>query len=226
MCAAAAETVAARHADSSGCGAARVSQVLPAMNVCLPTCASAARALCSADEDVKADIRLWWPRVRPCGYLLGDDFVSDGHVWKGVRRAALEFVGTTGLRLETFEGTTKWAVRKPCYEPHDLWGAALAVDREVLRSARKADIGKEFRRRCLTLPGQSAPWSAEELRRLRANSSAAARTMWLAQKLAPHSKGSLVDTLLTHAAACSRSREAGPQCTKCARQSVHVRFVG
>jgi hypothetical protein len=61
-------------------------------------------------EDVVADLRAWWPRVRCGGILLGDDYNRGSH-WPGVRRAVNEFVMREGLRLRR-EGPQKWAVQK------------------------------------------------------------------------------------------------------------------
>lgn len=38
-------------------------------------------------ENVKKDIALWWPKVRPGGMLIGHDF---NHKWPGVERAVAE----------------------------------------------------------------------------------------------------------------------------------------
>lgn len=38
-------------------------------------------------ENVKIDIRLWWPKIRPGGMLVGHDF---NHKWPGVERAVAD----------------------------------------------------------------------------------------------------------------------------------------
>lgn len=57
---------------------------------------------------VKKDIELYWPKVRPGGFLCGHDY-SGGHV--DVTRAVDEFAAATGLPLETHQYC--WLVRKP-----------------------------------------------------------------------------------------------------------------
>ena len=59
-------------------------------------------------DDAKEDIALWWPLVRPCGILLGDDYSQS---WPGVVKAVNEFAKDNNLKLQT-DGF-KWFVRKP-----------------------------------------------------------------------------------------------------------------
>ena len=63
-------------------------------------------------ESVAADLRSWWPRLKPGGVLIGDDYHDDPNHWPGVRRAFDEFFGAIGLqRIEHHSG--KCRVRKP-----------------------------------------------------------------------------------------------------------------
>lgn len=65
-------------------------------------------------EDVREDIKLWWPLVRPCGILMGDDYTD---AWPGVMRAANEFAGNHSLKLFV-EQSIKWVVQKN--GPHNM----------------------------------------------------------------------------------------------------------
>jgi len=58
-------------------------------------------------ESVKQDIALWWPRVRPGGYLCGHDF---NHRWPGVERAVAEHFNLMDVGLAP---DSVWFVRKP-----------------------------------------------------------------------------------------------------------------
>lgn len=50
------------------------------------------------EEDVRQDIRLWWPKVREGGILAGHDIVNG--IWgAGVRAAVIDFVGKEDLDL-------------------------------------------------------------------------------------------------------------------------------
>ena len=60
-------------------------------------------------EDVMEDVKLWWPKIKPCGMLMGDDYVPP---WPGVVRAAHVFTEKNGLEL--IKRPPKWMVRKPC----------------------------------------------------------------------------------------------------------------
>jgi hypothetical protein len=60
------------------------------------------------ESEVAADLRAFWPLLRPGGYMLGDDY-SDG--WPGVCRAVLKFCAEHELRLGSNQ--EKWFVRKP-----------------------------------------------------------------------------------------------------------------
>lgn len=59
-------------------------------------------------DDVLEDLRWWWPLVRPCGILFGDDYPG----WEGVKRAVDEWAAANDLQLEVRD--PKWIVRKPC----------------------------------------------------------------------------------------------------------------
>lgn len=52
-------------------------------------------------DDVRADLEAWWPKVRPGGLVLGDDYKA----FEGVARAADEFAAAHGLDLEVRHGT-------------------------------------------------------------------------------------------------------------------------
>lgn len=65
---------------------------------------------------VKTDIDAWWPKVKPGGFLCGDDFVK-GTTGKGfdygVIEAVHEFVEREGLHLSVYtQGQRQWLVRK------------------------------------------------------------------------------------------------------------------
>ena len=38
-------------------------------------------------ESVSADLRVWWPLLRPGGVLIGDDYHPNGELWPDVQRA-------------------------------------------------------------------------------------------------------------------------------------------
>jgi predicted O-methyltransferase YrrM len=68
-------------------------------------------------DDVKEDIRLWWPLVRPCGVLLGDDYT---HYWPGVVQAVDEFANEKQVAVNVAgkdTGYDKWWVRKGSGDP-------------------------------------------------------------------------------------------------------------
>jgi predicted O-methyltransferase YrrM len=46
---------------------------------------------------VAADLRAWWPRVRPGGVLAGHDFLCHGTDTNGVQAAVLDFAAANGL---------------------------------------------------------------------------------------------------------------------------------
>lgn len=64
-------------------------------------------------DDVVADLRAWWPRVRCGGILMGDDYARASN-WPGVRRAVDEFVQRERLSLMKRDGNAKWAVQRDC----------------------------------------------------------------------------------------------------------------
>jgi hypothetical protein len=59
-------------------------------------------------ESVKQDISLWWPRVRPGGYLCGHDY---NHKWPGVMRAVAE----------------QFNLMDVCLGPDSMWWVQKAV---------------------------------------------------------------------------------------------------
>lgn len=65
-------------------------------------------------EAVTADIRAWWPKVKPGGVLGGDDWAWNGH---GVERAVRDAFGDraeVGIGQQGAEPWPWWMVRKPC----------------------------------------------------------------------------------------------------------------
>lgn len=67
-------------------------------------------------EGVATDIKSWWPKVKPGGYLCGDDFVK-GVTGKGfdygVIEAVHDFVEQNNLHLFVYtNGQRQWLVRK------------------------------------------------------------------------------------------------------------------
>lgn len=58
-------------------------------------------------ESVKEDIALWWPLVRPGGYLCGHDY---NHKWPGVMRAVAERFNLMDVCLGP---DSMWWVQKP-----------------------------------------------------------------------------------------------------------------
>jgi hypothetical protein len=60
------------------------------------------------EEEVSADLNLYWERVRPGGILFGDDYHTR---WSGVIRAVNGFAKRHRLALEQRE--YKWMLRKP-----------------------------------------------------------------------------------------------------------------
>ena len=75
--------------------------------------------------DVAADLRHWWPLVRPGGALVGDDY----QVFRDVEKAVKEFAGARSLAVYFSTGESlrpaawpkcevgcKWIIPKPCYE--------------------------------------------------------------------------------------------------------------
>jgi Methyltransferase domain len=65
---------------------------------------------------VAADIRAWWPKVKPAGWIGGDDLSHEDPRFKfGVDQAVEEFVAATGLELEIHNGymNKSWFIRKP-----------------------------------------------------------------------------------------------------------------
>lgn len=62
-------------------------------------------------EAVRSDLALWWPRLRPGGVLIGDDYWPGNPDWPGVTRAFDELVAAEGLEMVHVDN--KCWVRKP-----------------------------------------------------------------------------------------------------------------
>ena len=61
-------------------------------------------------RSVISDLEMWWPLVRPGGWLIGDDYLKTGE-WPGVRRAFDEFFAKQGIA--SFDhGGNKCRIRK------------------------------------------------------------------------------------------------------------------
>lgn len=61
-------------------------------------------------QAVASDLAVWWPRIRPGGLLIGDDYMQTGE-WPGVREAFDEFFGRLSISFE--HGAGKCRVFKP-----------------------------------------------------------------------------------------------------------------
>lgn len=64
---------------------------------------------------VLEDMRAWWPKVKPGGFLCGHDL--DNHPpefepWD-VRRAVEEFAAEQGLDFDVYQPEMEWVIRKP-----------------------------------------------------------------------------------------------------------------
>lgn len=63
-------------------------------------------------EAVMNDLRMWWQVLEPGGYIIADDYDSEGRVWPSVRNAVDAFLTTTPH--ESFEALPyKARFRKP-----------------------------------------------------------------------------------------------------------------
>lgn len=58
---------------------------------------------------VSADLKAWWPLLRPGGVLVGDDYFADGDRWPEVREAFHAFFGSGPIENEN----GKCWIRKP-----------------------------------------------------------------------------------------------------------------
>ncbi len=72
---------------------------------------------CHMYESVKADLKAWWPKVKPGGILAGHDYISNKHV--GVKKAVDEFLfsdkmsfGKDLFALTSEAGAGSFAIRK------------------------------------------------------------------------------------------------------------------
>jgi hypothetical protein len=98
---------------------------------------------------VLADLRAWWPLVKPGGILIGDDYNTNG-VWPEVRQAFDEFFGEAGLT--PFDvAPPKCRIRKPT--------SARTYD-----MIQQVDLGGSLRRATLGAPkaGNDQSWHPAE----------------------------------------------------------------
>jgi predicted O-methyltransferase YrrM len=102
---------------------------------------------------VAADLRAWWPLVRPGGILIGDDYNTNG-VWPEVRQAFDEFFSQLGIT--SFEVTPpKCRIRKPTqFRSYEMFEPAA--------------LGSQLRRVTLGAPqvGDDEDWCPVEGTRL------------------------------------------------------------
>jgi len=65
-------------------------------------------------EGIKEDLVLWWPKVKPGGYLAGHDY-HDKVKWVDVKRGVDEFLVKQNLKLNLLSKAKypDWAVQKP-----------------------------------------------------------------------------------------------------------------
>lgn len=67
-------------------------------------------------EEVLADLRAWWPKIKPGGYLFGHDIDNPNPEYAhwGVRQAAEEFSAEVGVPFEAFSWPEMvFVMRKP-----------------------------------------------------------------------------------------------------------------
>lgn len=57
--------------------------------------------------DVMDDLNAWWPKVKPGGHLIGDDYT-----WAAVAQAALDFSNQNNLKLQTYGGPPAYIFTK------------------------------------------------------------------------------------------------------------------
>jgi SAM-dependent methyltransferase len=60
-------------------------------------------------EEVRMDVELFWPLVRPGGVMFGDDYIPQ---FSGLRRAVEEFAAGRSLRLQTSPNSPKWLIQR------------------------------------------------------------------------------------------------------------------
>lgn len=71
--------------------------------------------------DVRADLRAWWPKIKPGGSMAGDDWCDTDEDY-GVRRAVSEFFAKQGVAVSVEPGNPnrewlQWVVEKPVGAP-------------------------------------------------------------------------------------------------------------
>lgn len=60
---------------------------------------------------VQADLKAWWPRIKPGGRMYGDDFIESGSWGDDVTRAVRDFAQKEGVRLRV--DFNQWILDKP-----------------------------------------------------------------------------------------------------------------
>ncbi len=60
-------------------------------------------------DSVVADLRAWWPKVQPGGYLTGDDYQPS---WPGVIKAVNDFSEEVGVLFKIVPDTVHWTFMK------------------------------------------------------------------------------------------------------------------
>lgn len=104
---------------------------------------------------VMADIREWWPLLRPGGMLIGDDYRA-GNAWPGVKRAFDDYFRPLGLTpLENV--SEKCRVYKLESDPHaaSLWS-------RLMRTGESVSVWREDRRLEMVRLLEDARLSVEE----------------------------------------------------------------
>lgn len=84
-------------------------------------------------KGIKADLGLWWPKVKPGGFLAGHDYHAKRR-WVDVKRAVGEFLQEKDLKLKYISHAKypDWAIKKP--EAEDSQGTKGACAYPLLES--------------------------------------------------------------------------------------------
>jgi len=66
---------------------------------------------------VSADVRAWWPKVKPGGVLCGHDWCNPAGPQWGVKRAVSEFANSVGIPV-SLDADYTWFIEKPVADRH------------------------------------------------------------------------------------------------------------